>query len=504
MTDPFGVVHGRGKNVSKAAKKTKDSGRATTGSAIAGAGAVTTGVSLVAGGVPGTTPNGNAIFRLKHLDGRGMPRAVAEVRNKGSAVGPAVHGGILGFRASVHEHGNKYFKAQNELDEQARRGNEPHVKTFYRGHNAGKIAPEEHIIRGMKAGRKVAHGALGAGVAATAYGVHRARSSGKVQKRDTTKEYDGALLGAGASGAAIAHGGGKYLGAQQHKLANSASAKVDEAGKLIPALDGRQGKKLTLAQMGRHQRKKPGAPYPKTMYPTVRDGDIKRNPKLLSGVPAKTVEHVGHLRGAAAQERHFSEVFGSTAKVVRHLRTPSAIVGAVGAGGLMAHKRESTKVKKMDENPFLAKADEAPRRFSHGDAEVERRDRFDKDDHNRYHTTRPFRKPETCKYCKAGTKVVKSVFGVDHEVEKGLSQILDGGMDALKGLKGGIKGGSFGAAPGSAPGMLGAKTGNSMRSGAKSFGRFAAKNPVGAAGAVAGGGAVGGYALSRPLKGNKN
>jgi hypothetical protein len=337
----YEALRRKGMPKDKAAAIVNKRRREASGAAIASAGAVTGAVGLAAGGVPGTRPNGNAVFRMKPATGQGLKRVASGVKGKAVAA-DAVHGGILGFRGSIHELGTKHFEAIDAKNQAKRRGNEAKGQSFYRGYNAGKIAPEKSIIRGMKTGRKVAHGVLGAGTAATAYGVYRAKHN--VKKSDNTQKYNGALLGAGTAGAAVAHGGSKYLGAQQKKYARRASANVDRAGELVPAIAGRHGQQMTLPQMSRYKRKNPGAPFPKTMHPVVRDGDIKRNPKLLAGVPRDTAETVGHLRGAAAQERHFAEVFGNTGKVVRGFRTPSALVAAAGAGGLAAaHRKKIAK-----------------------------------------------------------------------------------------------------------------------------------------------------------------
>lgn len=107
----------------------------------------------------------------------------------------------------------------------------------------------------------------------------------------------------------------------------------------------------------------------------------------------------------------------------------------------------------------------------------------------------------TCACTSCGKGMSKSAFGIEHELAKGgLAPILDGGMDAMKGLKIGAKGGSFGSAPGSMSGMLGAKTGNVGRKGVMGGANFMKTNPIAGAGAAAGVGAGGGLVLSR--KGN--
>jgi hypothetical protein len=336
-SDPFNIA------------KDKQDRRQASGAAIAGAGATTAGVGAAAGGIPGTRPNFNAVFaaddRIKNAQGKGPRKAYNMARGAAPGV-KATPGGILGFRISAHDLGTKYFRAQKELDDKIKKPSKK--QSFYRGFNAGKIGPEESIMRGMARGQKGAHAALLGGAATTVYGVKRAASKPKekVTKADDKRRsnlYNGTLVGAGTAGAAISHGGSKYLGRQQSKYAGRAAREVDEAGRLVPNIAGREYKKMSLRQIDKFKRANPGATdkdLPKSMYPTVKDGDIKRNPRLLSGVPKETAEQAGKLRGAAAQHRHFSEVFGSTAKVTRRFRGPSAIVAGVGAGGLAANRNK--------------------------------------------------------------------------------------------------------------------------------------------------------------------
>jgi hypothetical protein len=174
-----------------------------------------------------------------------------------------------------------------------------------------------------------------------AAGHQRSKQVSKAQRE--SDKYNGTLLGVGAAGGAISGSGTRLLRGQQHKWATEASRNVDEAGKLIPAIAGRQGKKLTLSQMHRHKVKNPGQPFPKTMHPSVSDSEIKRNPSLLHGVSHNTAVKAGNMRGAAAQQRHFAEVYGNTAKVVSRFKAPSAIVAGVGAGGLIASRKQHVK-----------------------------------------------------------------------------------------------------------------------------------------------------------------
>jgi hypothetical protein len=317
--------------------------QSASGAAIAGAGVVTAGTGLAAGGVPGAKSDFSALFPKtpKHrAPVTGAKKVVRTVAERAPAVKVAP-GGILGFRSSAHRGGHYGF--QLKAQEDAKKKIASSSDAYWRGRNAGKIAPEEKIMRHMKVGRGAAGLALVGGSAAAAYGVKRSKVS-KAQRH--TEQYSGALAGAGVAGAGLSHGGSKVLDSQRRKWETTASRNVDDAGKLVPALAGREGKRLTLRQMHKHKTKNPGKPFPKSMYPLVSDTAIRSNPKLMSGVSPKTAEKAGQLRGAAVQGRHFAEVYGNTAKVVRGLRTPSLIVAGAGAGGLAMSRKKDTRMAK--------------------------------------------------------------------------------------------------------------------------------------------------------------
>ena len=85
----------------------------------------------------------------------------------------------------------------------------------------------------------------------------------------------------------------------------------------------------------------------------MTDSAIKRDPKLLSGVSPDVAEKAGRLRGAAAQQTHFAEVYDNTAKVIRRGRTPGLIAATAGAGGLAASRMKPKKkqpVSKLKRN----------------------------------------------------------------------------------------------------------------------------------------------------------
>lgn len=319
------------------------------GSAIAGAGAVTAGTGFIAGGVPGAKSDFTGVLRaadnLANTKGKkGAKKAVSTVRGVTPAL-KSLPGGILGFRAHAHQGGQVGF----EQAAAAAKKNPPKdaVGNFYRGRNEGKIPAEVKVLRGMTRGRHVANAALVGGTAVTAYGLHHRKKP--VSKRDRKNDtYNASLAGAGATGVAVSHGGSKYLDSHRDRYAASASRNVDAAGKLAPKIAGRREKNWSYNKKLKFMAKNPGESIPKGMHPSISDGAIKQHPDLLEGVSNRTARKVGHLRGVAAQERHFSEVFGNTAKVVRGFRTPSAIVGGVGVGGLLAteHAKKTKPIKK--------------------------------------------------------------------------------------------------------------------------------------------------------------
>lgn len=323
------------------ADKKRSDVRNIAGSTLAGAGGVTAGTGLLAGGIPHAKSDFSSVFDVKRGEGKGPRKIISTVRGAAPAR-KAVPGGILGFRLSAHKGGTYGF--QQFARKNARKGAQDNAEAFHHARNVGKIPAEAKVMRGMARARSGANAAFVGGVGATAEGLHLRKKP--VNKRDrNTDTYNSALLGAGGAGTVISHQGSKSLGRFQRKYERAASDSVDRAGQLVPKIAGREGKKLSLRQMHQHKLKNPGQPFPKSMYPSVSDQEIKRNPHLLGGVPKSAASAAGHLRGQAAQERHFAEVFGSTAKAVRRFRTPSAVVAATGAGGLAvsSHKKKVSK-----------------------------------------------------------------------------------------------------------------------------------------------------------------
>lgn len=324
-----------------------------TASAATGAGSVVAGTGLIAGGIPGAKSDFSGVLRagdnLAATKGQKGPRKAASTIRGATPALKAIPGGILGFRLSAHHGGHIGF--QQDAAAANKKPPKDKVGNFYRGRNEGKIPAEAKVIRGMTRGRHVANAALVGGAAAAAYGHHEKKKA--LSKRDKKSDtYSATLAGAGATGAAVSHGGAKYLDSHRDRYASEAARHVDEAGKIAPATAGRREKNWSYNKKLKYMSKNPGQPIPKGMHPSISDGAIKQHPEMLDGVTRNAARKVGHLRGLAAQERHFSDVFGSTAKVVRGFRTPSAVVGAVGAGGLLATDTQKKKIHKSTTSAF--------------------------------------------------------------------------------------------------------------------------------------------------------
>lgn len=318
------------------ADSARDKRRNREGTALAGAGAATATTGLIAGGLPGAKSDFSSVFRMKPGQGTGVRRAASTARGATPAV-KAVPGGILGFRVSAHKGGTYAFEEKAKANAQRKPKNAHDA--FEMGRNEGKIAPEHRVMRGMMRGKKVANAALVGGAAATAYGLHHRKPSQPVSKSSPERKsdtYNSALLGAGAATTAATTAVPRYLDKHKKSYERSAARNVDQASKIVPSLGGRQGKRLTLKQMSKfRQQNGPDTPWPKTMYPEVKDRDAKAK---LKGVAPRAAEAAGRLRGAAAQERHFAEVIGNTSRAIRSVRTPAAVAAGVGAGGLAVNQ----------------------------------------------------------------------------------------------------------------------------------------------------------------------
>jgi hypothetical protein len=309
-------------------RKYNDTGSA----ALVGSGAVVGTTGAAAGGIPGAKSDFAPVANMKRSQVKGAHRSKQpKVRNAAKTawdnrkVPKAAPGGIFGFRTSAHRGG--LYDYDQKTKEAASKPVESAQDAFKRGRTKGKIAPEQQIIRHMKRGKAAANAAMigGAGLVATGVG-REVKDEFKKSKRQQDT-YNGALAGGGATAAGVSHVGSKVLTSQGRKWERRASDNVDRAGRIkqqnkYKQRTGQQGKAFNDID------------WPKTMNPKVSDKKIKQNPDLLKDVHPRHAEKAGELRGAAAQQRHFAEVYRNTSKVVRSFRTPSAVAGAIGAGGL--------------------------------------------------------------------------------------------------------------------------------------------------------------------------
>lgn len=281
---------------------------AASGSTIAGAGAVTAGTGLVAGGVPGARSNASG---LKNT-GTGARRVFRSDSSGNPPAAKAAPGGIFGYRHAAHKGYTDW--AKEDAAHHAKTDAGSRVNHFLRGRGEGKIAPEETIMRHMKMGRRGATAALVGGSAAAVYGVKR-QDEVKKARRDVDS-FNGALLGGGAATAAVGGGGAKVLGSQSRKWAQRATEHQNQASKLVPNLANRT------------------------------DDAVQRSPKLLAGKSNKTAEQAGRLRGHATQEKYFSRVYGTNAKMFGRMKNPGLAAAGVGAAGLALSRKKDKGISK--------------------------------------------------------------------------------------------------------------------------------------------------------------
>lgn len=310
----------------KAQRSLKDH-RDASNAALVGAGSTTAGVGLAAGGIPGVRANHSA-----YVGARSKPEQ-ERVRNLTRRQRTAEHvkgvkatpGGILGFRMSAHRGATYGFKQDRTLDDWRQPGgplHDPrHPQTsahhaYSRGWRAGRVEPEEKVLRHMGGAKKVAGLALVGGTGTAAYGALRDRK--RVKKDDrTARRRAGALAGTGAAASAITYGGTAALQNQAHRWQRKATKNREEAGRLVPKIAGRSGE-----------------------Y-------IQDHPSLFRGVGPHVARQAGEMRGNATQQAHFAHVYRDTGKIVGHFRTPSAVAAGAGLGGLAALKtRDKKRVKK--------------------------------------------------------------------------------------------------------------------------------------------------------------
>ena len=302
----------------------------TSGGLIAGAGGAAATGGLVGGGIPGFKANSDTIKDIKQGSWK---------KRTGAALSSG-RGGVFGYRTNAHQGANQRFKdsAAYFKDKPATR-----VEMYQRGQNAGKVPAEEKIIRHMKTGRRLSTAALAGGVAATTYGIHRAKS-GEVKKNERhTKQYNSTLLGAGSTVAAASYGGEKFMERQGNKWGNQASRSISHAQKIVPNLGGSVVNPLGASKV-------PNLKVP-DVGPAVNSSKIKNDKKILAGKSKLQAEAAGLHRGDAAQARYFAGVYGKTAKTVRRLRTPALAAAGAGATGLLVarDKRKVSKKRNMSD-----------------------------------------------------------------------------------------------------------------------------------------------------------
>ena len=295
MISAFGVVH---TSISKSQR------RDGSGGAIAGSGAVLAGAGLLGGGIPGTRPDSDSLIRAmtpEPLKQR-IPDAIRGAK-----------GGVFGWRTQAHK---KQLEHLNEKDYPTG----TRKQAYLAGVQGGKVGPEKVVLRHLKRGRMLSHGLLGAGAAATGYGIYQKSKVSKSKK----EEAGGALLEAGATTAGESVIGERILRGQAQRWSDRATNNLNEAHRLVPRL-------------------KPQTD-PKWAYHNAN--------KVFAGKSRKTAEQAGRLRGAAFQQQYFSDIYRGTAKAARKIRKP-ALATAAG-GGLLLLGNKKSKVQKFAVQPVYS------------------------------------------------------------------------------------------------------------------------------------------------------
>lgn len=296
-----------------------------SGGAIAGAGGTAAGAGLLGGGIPGFKADSSTIGNIKQ----------GSARQRVGAAASSLRGGIFGYRADAH----KGFLQRQVNDDKYYRGVDPNPNrkdTFQRSVGAAKIKPEERIIRHMKTGKKISGVALGAGAAATAYGVHRAKQQKQQQVskadkqawRDRSDATNAALVGGGVTAAGGSLGAARAMEHQGRKWNVEAEHNYARAGKIVPNLKASNthyDRRLTAnTRVGRV------APQ---VTEKMTDTQHKR---ILAGKSKKQVAEAGKYRGRAYQAGYFGHVYGKTATMARKVPKPALGIAGVGALGLAA------------------------------------------------------------------------------------------------------------------------------------------------------------------------
>ena len=309
----------------------------TSGAAMTASGGVIGGTGLLAGGIPGAhEPKSLKVWHLKGGEKGLKSGAIVRPSNlahNAKIVAPLPRGGILGFRADMHD---QFIK-------------ETHQHTgggaYAEGMRQGKLASEHKIVRGMRLGRRASYGLTAGGALLAAGGVNRLQGKKTFGKRDDrARTTSAALLAGGGTAAGVSHGVNVGLSRFGNKYASSSKQHIKEAQRLAPHYGGLQTTPAKANAFGITVK-----PARETMKPEIPNWKLEADGahhKIKGGAAARA--EVGRHRGMAAQERHFAEVFSNTARGFKRVRNPSLAVAAAGGTGLWASRGKPVAKRDRD------------------------------------------------------------------------------------------------------------------------------------------------------------
>jgi hypothetical protein len=280
--------------------------------AATGVGAVGVAAGLAGGGVPGTKATRIAVDYMsgpvKHRPGN-LVRA-----RRAGAFGQRVTGHTIHRDVNLTPEGiERRIPGSGKAAE------------FRRASEAGKVAPEDTIIRHLKVGRKVSHGLLGGGAGLVAYGA-LGRKRREVAKADDRRDTQ--LVAGGTAGAAGSYAAGRVLRSEGRKWAKQAEGSFNEAARLVPALG------------------EPTVKRSSSGVDSVRGAKAKQvTDEMLRGKSKQQVRRAGMLHGAGVNQSYFANTYGSMGKLMRRGVAPVSAGVAVGAG-LRMHRRNRDRVGK--------------------------------------------------------------------------------------------------------------------------------------------------------------
>lgn len=313
--------------------------------AALGAGSVGVGAGLIGGGIPGMKADRLSVdFTRKGVSPTDRVRNFVRARRAGA----------FGYRVNAHQTMRDF-----ELSDQGIKRRIPYTgkprETYSvevrRAAERGKRAPEDTIIRHLKAGRKASYGLLAGGTALTAYGLHGRgkQRSGTVDKADSDRR-DASLLVGGGTAAAGSYGGARLMERQGRKWASAAERNFDAAQRMVPELGGRRtspgyvtikttkgGKSIPLKFFGR------------TKVPNVRAEkrirDLDADAIRSGGYGRSHALEAGRLHGTALNQSYFGHVYGSMGQVLRRTAVPAGLAAAA-VGGARLHRSEFERKKR--------------------------------------------------------------------------------------------------------------------------------------------------------------